>query len=53
MGIGRLLDSGERAPMSVKKGDKVLFGKYSGSEIEIDGADHNVMRETEVLAIIE
>ena len=53
VGIGKLLDSGDRAPMSLKKGDKVLFGRYSGNEIKIDGADHNVMRETEVLAIID
>ena len=53
LGIGRLLDDGERAPMSLKKGDTVLFGKYSGNEIKIDGAEHNVLRETEVLAIIE
>lgn len=53
IGIGKLLESGERAPMALKKGDKVLFGRYSGSEIKIDGVDHNVMRESEVLAIIQ
>ena len=53
LGVGRLLDSGERAPMSLKKGDRVIFGRYSGSEIKIDGKEHNVLRETEVLAVIE
>ena len=52
IGVGRLLDTGERAPMSVSKGDTVLFGRYSGNEIKISGKEHNVMRETEVLAII-
>ena len=53
IGVGRLLESGDRAPMSVSKGDRVLFGRYSGNEIKISGKEHNVMRETEVLAIIE
>ncbi len=53
IGVGRLLESGDRAPMSVSKGDTVLFGRYSGNEIKISGKEHNVMRETEVLAIIE
>ena len=53
IGVGRLLDSGERAAMSVKKGDKVIFGRYSGSEIKIDDVEHNVLRETEVLAIMD
>lgn len=53
VGVGKLLDTGDRAQMTLKKGDTVLFGRYSGSEIKIDGKDHNVMRETEVLAIIE
>ncbi|MCZ6691133.1 MAG: co-chaperone GroES [Planctomycetota bacterium] len=52
IGVGRLLESGDRAPMSVSKGDTVLFGRYSGNEIKISGKEHNVMRETEVLAII-
>ena len=53
MGVGRLLDSGDRAAMSLKKGDRVLFGRWSGTEIKIDGTEHTVMRETEVLAVIE
>ena len=52
IGVGRLLDSGDRAAMSLKKGDRVLFGRYSGTEIKIGGIEHSVMRETEVLAVI-
>ena len=53
VGPGKLLDSGERAPLAVKKGDLVLFGKYSGTEIKIDGDEHSIMRENEILAILE
>ena len=53
LGVGRLMDDGDRAPMALKKGDTVLFGKYSGTEIKIDGNEHNVLREGEVLAVIE
>ncbi len=53
LGVGRLMDDGERAPMSLQKGDTVLFGKYSGNEIKVDGAEHNVLREGDVLAVIE
>jgi chaperonin GroES len=52
-GPGKLLDSGERGDMSVKKGDEVFYGKYSGTEIEIDGKDMVILRENDVLAIIE
>ena len=52
-GPGALTDTGERATLSVKKGDTVLFGKYSGSEVDIDGVEHKIMRESELLAIIE
>jgi len=50
VGPGRLLDSGERCAVSVKIGDEVLFGKYGGSEIEIDGKDVKVLRESDILA---
>ena len=50
IGPGRLLDSGERCAVSVKVGDEVLFGKYGGSEIEIDGKDVKVLREGDILA---
>jgi chaperonin GroES len=53
IGDGKLLDSGKRGKMSVKKGDVVLYGKYGGSEVEIDGVEYKILREDEVLGIIE
>ncbi len=53
MGPGKLLDSGERVKPSVKKGDTVVFGKYAGTEIEIKNVTHMIMRETELLGVIE
>ena len=53
VGDGKILDNGERRPLTVKVNDKVLFGKYAGSEIKIDGEDHLILREDEILAIIE
>ncbi len=52
-GPGKLLDNGERVKPAVKKGDTVVFGKYAGSEIEIKNVKHMIMRETELLGIIE
>jgi chaperonin GroES len=52
-GPGKLTDTGERGALSVKKGDTVLFGKYAGSEVDIDGVEHKIMRESELLAIME
>jgi chaperonin GroES len=49
-GPGKLLDSGERAPLSVAIGDEVIYGKYSGSDIEIDGQEIKILRESDVLA---
>lgn len=49
-GPGRTLDSGERAPMSVAVGDEVIYGKYSGSDIEVDGREVKILRESDVLA---
>ena len=51
-GPGKLDDAGKRAPMTVKKGDTVLFAKYAGTEITIDGVEHLVMREDDILAIV-
>jgi len=51
-GSGKLLESGERAPVEVKAGDKILFGKYSGSEVKIDGEEYLILREDEILAIL-
>jgi len=53
VGPGKVLDSGTRVEMTVKKGDKVLFGKYSGSEIKIDGEELLIMREDDILGIID
>ena len=53
VGTGKTLENGQKKPVEVKKGDKVLFAKYSGTEITIDGDKHMIMREDEILAIIE
>ena len=52
VGPGRLNDEGKRISPEVKKGDKILMGKYSGTEVKIDGTDYLIMREEEVLAIV-
>jgi chaperonin GroES len=52
VGPGKLLDSGERAPIGVVEGDEVLFGKYSGSEIKLDGEEIKILRESDILAKI-
>jgi len=51
-GKGKMTDEGKTIPLSVKKGDKVLIGKYSGTEVMIDGVEHLILREEEVLAIV-
>jgi chaperonin GroES len=53
VGNGRLLDSGEVRALAVKKGDLVLFGKYGGTEVKIDGEEHLILREDDILGIIE
>ena len=52
-GPGKLLDSGERVKPAVKKGDTVVYGKYAGTEIEIKNATHIIMREGELLGVID
>ena len=52
-GNGKTKDDGKRIPLDVKAGDKILFGKYSGQEIKLAGEEYLIMREDEVLAIIE
>ena len=52
VGNGKVLDSGTKVPMDVKAGDKVLFGKYSGTDIKIDGEEFLILREDEVLAVV-
>jgi chaperonin GroES len=53
VGPGKLLDNGKRSNPAVKKGDTVLFGKYAGTEIEIKGDTHMILRESELLGLIE
>lgn len=53
VGSGKILDDGKRQPLEVKKGDRVLFGKYSGTEIKVDGNDYLMMREEEILGVVE
>ena len=52
-GPGKLSDKGERTPVTVKKGDTVVYGKYAGTEVELDGVKHLIIRESELLGIVE
>jgi chaperonin GroES len=52
VGPGRLLDSGERAPMELKEGDRVLFAKYAGTEFKLEGEDLLILRESDILAVV-
>ena len=52
-GPGKANEDGKIRPLDVKKGDKVLFGKYSGSEVEVDGEEHLIIREEDILAIVQ
>jgi chaperonin GroES len=53
VGPGKVLDDGKRAKMSVKKKDEVIYGKYSGSEVEYDGDKYVILRESDILGIVE
>jgi len=53
VGSGRILENGSKVPMQVKKGDRVLFGRYSGTEIKIDGEENLIMKEDDIVAIVE
>jgi len=53
VGNGKIGDDGKRIPVEIKKGDRILFGKYSGTEVKIEGEEHLIMREDDVLGIIE
>ena len=52
LGPGKLLETGDVRPLDVKKGDRVLFGKYSGTEVKIDGEDHLILREDDILGVV-
>jgi chaperonin GroES len=51
-GPGKIADTGEKITMTLKKGDKVLYGKYSGTEVSIEGKDYLIIRESDVLAVL-
>jgi chaperonin GroES len=53
VGNGKVLEDGKLRPLEVKKGDKVLIGKYSGSEVKLDGEEHIILREDDILGVIE
>lgn len=53
VGNGKVLEDGKVRPMQVKKGDRILFAKYSGTDVKIDGEEHLIMREDDVLAVLE
>ena len=52
-GPGKMTDKGERSAMDVKKGDRVLYGKYSGTEVKLDGEEYIIVRQSDILAIVE
>ena len=53
VGDGKLLEDGKKSPLDVKEGNRVLFGKYAGTEINIEGEEHLIMREDDIIAIVE
>jgi len=52
-GPGKRDDEGKRIPLNVKEGDQILFGRYAGTEVKIDGVEHLIMREDDILGIVE
>ncbi|WAA12578.1 co-chaperone GroES [Fervidibacillus halotolerans] len=53
VGNGRVLDSGERVPVEVKVGDRIIFSKYSGTEVKYEGKEYLILRESDILAVVE
>jgi chaperonin GroES len=53
VGNGKLLENGERVPLDVKVGDRILFGKYAGADVKIEGEEYLILREDEILAVLE
>ena len=53
VGSGKVTDEGKQVALDVKKGDRILFGKYAGTEVKIDGVEHLILREEEILGVIE
>ena len=52
-GTGKILENGKKQPLEVKQGERILFSKYAGTEVKIDGVEHLIMREDDVLGVIE
>ncbi len=52
VGNGKVLESGQSRPLEVKKGDRILFGKYSGTEVKIEGEEHLILREDDILGVV-
>ena len=52
-GTGKILENGKKQPLEVKQGDRILFSKYAGTEVKVDGVEHLIMREDDVLGVIE
>jgi chaperonin GroES len=53
VGAGKVGDDGKQRPLDVKAGDRILFGKYSGTEVKIDGEEHLILREEDILGVVE
>ena len=53
VGSGKVLENGKKVPLQVKEGDRILFGKYSGTEVKIEGEEHLIMKEDDIIAIVE
>ena len=53
VGTGKVTEDGKKLPMAVKEGDRILFGKYSGSEVKIDGTEYLIMKEEDILGVLE
>jgi chaperonin GroES len=53
VGNGKVLDDGSTRKLDIKEGDRILFGKYSGTEVKIDGEDHLILREDDILGVVE
>ena len=53
VGPGKMLDSGKRAPMGIKKGQEIYYAKFAGTEVKIDGEDYVILKESDILAVVE
>ena len=53
VGSGKILDNGKKQPLEIKKGDRILFGKYAGTDIQIEDEEHLIMKEDDIIAVVE